>query len=379
MACAENPALAEAAARVEAARGRRLQAGLYPNTVIGYSGNEIGIRDTAGQQGASISQRFVTGGKRRLDRAVAEQQIEAARCEFEATRRRVFTDVQIRFYELLIAQQRLHLTEQLAAIGEQSADATRDLLRGGQIRRTDVLQAEIEAESAHVLHDNATGNHRAAWQRLCAVVGVPYIEITTVAGDPAEDLPECSWEACRTRLFSESPELGAAAARVQQARLAVVRARRERLPNVDVSLAVRHQNATGDDAASVQVGFPLPLLDRNQGNIQRAEAELAAACAQLKRTELALYDRLAVAFRGYDNARRQVDRYVRRILPRARESLAWVRAGYAEGQVDFLTLLTSQRTYFRANLDYLDSLEQLRVAAVRLDGLLLTGSLGPAT
>ena len=64
-----------------------------------------------------------------------------------------------------------------------------------------------------------------------------------------------------------------------------------------------------------------------------------------------------------------------RILPRAKESLEWVKEGYTQGQVDFLTLLTSQRTYFRANLDYLDSLREWRVAAIHLNGLLLTGSL----
>ena len=122
MALTHNPALAAATARVEAVHGAWVQAGLYPNTVVGYSGNEMGIRHSSGKQGGFVSQRFMTGGKLRLDRAVAAQELEAAEYECDATHRRVLNDVRIRFYELLIAQQRVELTQRLSRIGEELAD-----------------------------------------------------------------------------------------------------------------------------------------------------------------------------------------------------------------------------------------------------------------
>lgn len=79
-----NPTLAAAAARMEAARGREVQAGLYPNPVIGYHGAEIGNFGTAAQQGAFISQRFITGGKLRLDQAIAGMETEAVHYGFHA-------------------------------------------------------------------------------------------------------------------------------------------------------------------------------------------------------------------------------------------------------------------------------------------------------
>ena len=204
------------------------------------------------------------------------------------------------------------------------------------------------------------------------------MQTAVVTGRPDADLPEHSWDELLAQLLHESPELAAQTAQVEGARLAVCRARRERIPNVDLNVAVRHDNFTTDDTAAVQVAFPLPLLDRNQGNIARAEAELVAATADLRNIELALHDRLATAYREYINAQKQTKRYVERILPRAHESLKWVQKGYREGQVDYLTLLISQRTYFQVNLDSLDALRRLRVAGVRLDGLLLTGSLDAA-
>ncbi len=54
MALANNPTLAQAAARVQAARGRWVQAGLHPNPKIGYMADDIGAMDTAGKQGGCL-------------------------------------------------------------------------------------------------------------------------------------------------------------------------------------------------------------------------------------------------------------------------------------------------------------------------------------
>ena len=138
---------------------------------------------------------------------------------------------------------------------------------------------------------------------------------------------------------------------------------------------MRHHNVTHYDVANVQVGIPIPIFDRNQGNIRSAEAEWVAACNEVRRLELDLQDQLAVAYRRYANARQQADRYGQRMVPRAARSLKLVTDGYQTGQVQYLTLLTAQQTYLQVNLSYLDSLRELRTSAAIIDGQLLSGSL----
>ena len=140
-------------------------------------------------------------------------------------------------------------------------------------------------------------------------------------------------------------------------------------------LSASHKNSNHDDVAGVQVGFPLPILNRNQGNIFKADAELVEATNSVRRIELDLQDRLAQALRRYANARQQAEHYKQEILPRAKQSLDLVTRGYASGQVDFLTQLTSQRTYIRVNLAYLGTLDDLWQAATLIEGQLLSGSL----
>jgi cobalt-zinc-cadmium efflux system outer membrane protein len=370
-----NPTLAVAAARMDAACGREVQAGLYPNPVIGYHGTELGNLGTAGQQGAFISQRFVTAGKLRLDQAMAGMETDEALFQWHAQQQRVLSDLRVRFYEALVAQRRVELTRNLAEIGDDLVRATRKLIETQLGTENDLLQAEIRADEAHILYDNACNQHNEAWRRLTAVIGVPTMPMVPLAGDLEAGAPGLSWHDCYSAVLDRNPEMNAAQARLDRAAIAIRRARREPIPDVDVSVSVRHHNVSSDDVANVQVGIPIPIFDRNQGNVCSAEAEWVAASNEVMRIQLDLQDRLAVVFRRYADARQQVDRYAERMLPRAERSLKLVMDGYEQGQVPYLTLIESQQTHLQVNLSYLESLRTLRTASAIIEGQLLTGGL----
>ena len=370
-----NPTLSAAAARMNAARGRRLQAGLYPNPVAGYHATEIGVRGTAGQQGGFISQRFITGGKLQLDQAIAAKEIGEAHARFHAQEQRVLSDVRVRFYDALVAQRRVELTSELAQIGDALVQATDKLVEGRLGSENDLLQAEIRADESQILADNALSDERRAWRRLVAVIGVPTLQRAELAGDLDTIPASVDWNTCYAYVLSCNPELHAARANLERAVLAIRRAKREPIPNVELAVSVRHHNFTQDDVANVQVGVPIPIFNKNQGNIRAAEAEWVAACNEVKRVELRLQDRLAVAYGRLVKARQQASRYRERIVPRADQSLQLVTDAYQKGQVKYLTLLTAQQTYVQVNLSYLDALQALWAAVSVIDGQLLTDSL----
>ena len=375
MAFQNNPTLAAAAARMNVARGKQEQAGLYPNPVVGYHGVEMGLRGTSGQQGGFISQRFITGGKLKLDQAIAGKEIDEAHFRFHAQEKRVLSDIRVRFYDALVSQRRITLTKELARIGDELVTATGKLIEGRQGTENDLLQAEIRADESHILFDNALNQNVEAWRRLVAIVGVPTMQINPVAGELDADLPSFDWDSCYTTVLGGNPALQAARTRVDRARIVIRRAKKEPIPNIDLSVSHRHHNVTDDNVTNVQVGIPIPVFNRNQGNIRSAEAEWVRACNEVKRIELDLQDRLAVAYRRYANARQQADRYSKRMVPRAKRSLKLVTGGYEKGQVEYLTLLTAQQTYLQVNLSYLDSLRELRAASSEIEGQLLTDSL----
>lgn len=375
LALANNPSLPIAAARVEAARGRWVQGGLPPNPTAGFAGNEIGDEGRAGQLGFYVGQEVVTGGKLRLNRAVATTEIAKAERNFSAQRWRVLTDVRTAFYDVLVAQRRVEIAAELVRIGERGAATADVLLRGQQASRADFLQARVELNSARMLHDNARTAHEGAWQQLSAVIGMPGILITPVTGDLRAIANDCSFDQVLMQLLSNSPELAAAEAGVARARQALERARVEWVPNLDLQAGAQHDNASGSDIANVQIGMPIPVLNRNQGGIRQAQAHLAAAQNNVARLRLNLQQRLAAAYQQYMVAKQQVERYEQGILPDAKESLDLITSAYAQGEYEYLMFLTAQRTFFHTNLAYLDSQRQLQRGRVEIDGLLLSGSL----
>jgi cobalt-zinc-cadmium efflux system outer membrane protein len=182
-ALAANPAISRASALVGAARGNWVQVGLLPNPTTGYDGQQLGSGGRAEQHGVVFSQEIVRGGKLRLNRAVAEQELAKAQQELAVQQQRVLTDVRISFYQVLLAQRQIDLTESLVQISGQSAKAVDALFRGKEATRADVLQAQLEIENAQVLARNARNRHDAAWRSLAAVVGNPQLPQQALAGD----------------------------------------------------------------------------------------------------------------------------------------------------------------------------------------------------
>lgn len=372
-----SPVLAQAAARIEAARGSWVQAGLPPNPVLGYSGQQLGSRGQAEQQGVFIGQELITGKKLCLDRQVAAWEIQRLENEFEAFQLRILTDVRIGYYEVLIAQRRRELAGELVRISEQGVQAAQALFVGEEVSEADPLRASVDADTARILLQNAINQHVEAWRRLVAVLGMPDMALQRLEGELKPDDLNTTWQDELRRVLTESPEIAASLADVEAAQWAVERAYAEVIPNVEVQAVIQDDRGTGSSNANLQVSLPIPLWNRNQGGIQRAHAQAADAERAVDRLALDLQSRLASAFQRYESAHNQVEQYSREggILANSRRTLELIRAGYQAEEFGVLDLLTAQRTYFQTNLAYLDSLRELAASAMEIRGLLLRGSL----
>ena len=374
LARAHHPSLAIAAARLTAKQSQRVQAGLYPNPEIAYRGMEMGNLGTPGMQGAMVRQRFVTGRKRQLDTRLADQQVSEWTAWYEAQQQRVRGDLRRQFFATLVAQRYLDLTRELAQLSGQLATATQQLVEAHQETENSLLQAEIQAEESQILWRNAEHRRTAQWRQLAAVVGLPQLPLAELSGNLTVDLPDYSWTQAENLVFAQHPWLVAAEARHQRATLAVQRAIKEVVPDVEVSVMVQHMYPSDSDTTSLIIGFPIPIWNQNQGQIAQMRAQLVVAENDIRRIELELRARLADTYGHYANARQVVQRYTQRILPRARQSLDLVRNGFERGQSDYQTLNQSQQTFVRANLAHLDALRRLRDTASLIESRLMASS-----
>lgn len=387
MALENNPTLKQAAAEIQAAKGRALQAGLLPNPVIGYTGEEIssGPVIRGGEHGFFIEQTIPLGGKLRLSRSVFEREATQAEALAEAQRFRVLNSVRILYYQALLAQRRVELHERLARVTREAVGVSAQLFNVGAADRPDYLESEIEERRAQVELTTARNTQSRIWRQLAAVVGEPSLGPRPLAGELDGVLPEFERERVRETVLRDSPELKAARAAIERAELALRRARREPVPDLILRGGPRYNrelleigfagNVPVGWEAAVDVGLTIPLFNRNQGNVAAARAELGRARAELRRLELSLEARLAVVFDEYLTALRSAEIYRTEVLPRAEQAYELYLARFREMAAAYPQVLVAQRTLVQVSDEYLEALDTAWQAAVALEGLLLTDGL----
>ena len=379
LALQHNPTLEQARADTWKTHGRYVQAGLYPNPEVGYAASEIGNEGESGQQGGYIQQEFVFGGKLGLSQNVASAEREAADHALLLQELRVRNNVRLEYYAILVAERNLDLAQQLHAVAGNAAKLATIRSEQGEASRLDELQARGEQQRAAVAVAQAKNAVEAAWRRLRAIVGAPSLTRQPLAGNIEQhDIPESSHDELLSQLQSTSPQIRLAEARIDRAQAAVARAEVEPIPNVTVQNVLQYDTATKYTVVGLQATLPLPVFDRNQGNITEAENEWIRASREVDRMRLEQQRRMATRWQQFADARIQVRQYRSEVLPTVSETLKLTRAAYEAGEADYLRLLTAQRSYTETYREYVTALGAAWQAAVQLNGFLLTDGLAAA-
>ena len=382
-ALARNPTVAAAAAAIRVAEGYRRQAGLNPNPLIGYEGEELTLdKDKWVRQTHHyffLEQRIITGRKLKRGREVFEAALVEAGARADVQRQRVKNALRILYYEALVAERMVQVRGELARLAREAVTTSEELLNVGQADRPDLLEAQIEADRAEIEEQAARHEQEGVWRVLAAVVGEPDIPLRPLAGDPEAGIPVLDQETVLAALIRESPELKAAEASVRRGQAAVQRSLSERLGDITFrggpSYNYDTSHGLGGWAGHIELSFPLPLFNRAQGAVAAARAETDVAQAEVRRVELALRARLAAQFAGYARARSRVERYRDSVIPKAALAHELYLARFREMTAAYPQVLIAQRTLGQVRAEYLDALDDVWHHAILLEGFLLEGGL----
>ncbi|MBI3476348.1 MAG: TolC family protein [Acidobacteria bacterium] len=382
MALSSNPTLAQAAAEIRAAEGRKLQSGLYPNPTVGYQGEQIrGGNQGGGEQGFFVSQDIVLGGKLGLSRRVFEQEKKQAEVEGEEQRLRVINSVRLFYSQALAAQEMVDLRRKLSQLAADAVNTSHQLGNVGQADQPDVLQAEVEGEQAELAVVAAEQKQLRVWRSLAATVGKPVMPLTQLAGN-LEDLPEDNPDQWLQAILQDSPAVKIAELGVLRAEASLARAKREPIPDLQLRGGLqqnRELDATTNRPIGLQgfaeVGVQIPIFNRNQGNVQASRADIERAQREVERVQLVLRERAAALVQNYLTSRAMVEKYRNRMIPRAQKAYDLYVKSYGGMAAAYPQVLISQRTLFQLQTDYISALETLWGNSIALKGFLLTDGL----
>jgi cobalt-zinc-cadmium efflux system outer membrane protein len=371
LAADNNPSLREAAAEVDAARGQQIQSSKYPNPHFHYDQDTIGSRVAPpGNMTLLMTQEIVTGGKRRLDMAMAGRDTDAAVLALLSRRYEVMTRLRRAYYAYLGALYAHQLNGAAVASLEKGVATTRDLVKISQ-RRSDLLRLEALLEETKINQARSAYNVEAAWKQVTAEVGLAELPMPHATRDyglvPAWDGGDV-WQ----RVKAANSGLQRASTEADRARLAVERARAEAIPNFTVGGG--YINAPIETTAGAIVSFetPIPVWDCKQGHIREVQARWAKAQAAVRTLETTLSATTAELFARYQGAQRQVEKLDREVLPRLQESLDLMLKTYEVGGagVSFTDVLMTEQSLITMRLTLAEARQTLWQAIADLQGLM---------
>jgi cobalt-zinc-cadmium efflux system outer membrane protein len=373
-----NPTLSQAAAAVDQQRGVYRQSGLYPNPQLGYLNSTANQSAPKQSNGVFFSQEIVTAKKLSLSQQSASQEIKRLQWDQAAQRVRVLNDLKIRYYEVLGSQKAVEAAERLEGLAQESLSIAQKLFEAKAVSRPDVLQAKVLLETSRINRAEANHRYEAGWEQLTTMLGTPSMGASPLVGELEGDIPVLDQESCWQRLLAESPQLRASESELDHGRAELRSSQAQAIPNFTLQTVTDYDRVTQSTTVSTLVAMPIPFYNRNQGNIDKAAADIRADQSEICRVQLVLRDQLAESFRRYKTSRVQAERLGQFILPDAEENLKLTQRAFEGGEIAFRDVLIAQQTNAQSRMAYIEALTELRKVVTEIDGLQLTGGLNPA-
>ncbi|HPE14033.1 MAG TPA: TolC family protein [Actinomycetota bacterium] len=267
-------------------------------------------------------------------------------------------------------------------------ERTRDLLRDyfdvttaryavGDVPQQDVLQAQVAVASMTETLVVLAQRRVAEVARLNATLGRDARAVVAAVELPSIPEPLPGIDSLMALAAAGRPALRAAAVRVDAAEAGVAVARREQYPALMLGAAWNHRPAF-DDMASLMVGIRLPVRPGSRQQPRILEMDAMAAMAAAMTTELTnqTWAALVEARAEAERARALTELYATAILPQASAAVEAALSAYRVGSVDYMTLVESQMTVNRYQVELVQLTATYHQAVARIHAL--TGTAGDA-
>jgi outer membrane protein, heavy metal efflux system len=376
MALQRSPLVRQAQADVIAARGTMIQAGTPQNPNVGFEGDTIGTGHTGGYQGVAIEQMVPTGGKLRLARSAREMDFNNAQIALRRTCLDVDTAVRTAYFATLVAAETLKFNRALADFTDEVYRVQVDRVKAGEAAPYEPLQVRVLAMQAHAAVVQSTNAYCAAWRQLAAALSCPDMPPTLLAGDVSMPVPNIAYEDACCWIMENNTRLLTAQNAVAGARYSLVLARRTPwVPDLDLSATIQRDFTTLPDQPmvyTIKATVPMPLFDRNRGNILVAEGALARAEQACAAARNSLANTLADAYARYSSNRITADYYRRDIISDQVQSWRglWERHQVDPDSVQFTDVVSAQQTLAQTIQTYAQTLAAQWQAVVDLADLM---------
>jgi len=402
LALMKNPSLASYGWEVRAKEARTLQASLPPNPELSieiedillktkktkttkrtatFTGGAVEIeRETETEEGppsglrggeytVALSQVIEMGGKRikRTNLAAMEQKL--AGWDYETARLDILTEATKGFIDVIAAQERVALSQELVRLAEHSLGIVSERVKAGKVSPLEESKGRVALANSLIGLQQARQRLKANQKRLAYAWGTWCPSFTKAMGDLYKISPVPAEEKMIS-VISENPDLARWADEMDQ-RLAAVELERARgVPDLTVSGGYRWIGAENNSALVVGVSSPLPVYDRNQGGTQEARYRVAKALEDRESAKIRVRTSLAEAYQELSSAYFEATTLQREVIPEAQSAFRAAEEGFERGKFGYLEVLDAQRIFFEVRERYISALVTYHKARADVERLM---------
>ncbi len=363
----------------------RVKAKLFPNPTLDVETATGALTGSRAESSFSvgISQEFLLAGKRSKRLAVAERDLDLYRFRLADKERLIREEVQILFYDLMLAQQRLALADRSIALNRKLLDVSKARLAAGDIPELEMSLVTVELARSEASKIDVVKALNQSQMKLTTISGLPVgtqYAISETFQSPktlSKTLADLKQLALARR-----PDIKALEAERERGQAGVSLARAESLPNLTVGLALWRDTRSmkiggfeGTDKAytmAMKLSMPIPVFDKNQAAVQEALGRQNSAEYRLSTAIRNVEREVETAYTSYLSNEEIVSLYKADIIPRLEENLNLTEEAWRLGEAGILAVIQEQKKFFDVSKNYLMALYNRQTALIQLDSAVAT-------
>jgi len=367
LALSANPDLSVALRELEAIAGVRMQAATRPNPSISTLMEDA--RNSTRQTTILLEQPIEMGNKRDNRIKSADIRYDAVNTDIAIKKSEVYANVQAAFYSVLAAQERLSLATSSLDVAKQAREAASKKVQAGKISPVEETKSKVAESGIKIEANQATSTLNTARKRLASLWGSPFPKFMQTVGQ-IENIPAIPSLQELSNMLDNAPSIQRAKLEIDVRQAQVNIENTKRTPDLTLSIGAKRNEELGLNQAVLGFSIPIPVFDRNQGNLQVAVSRTDKARDELVAFRVQLETQLGGAYERLSTARQSVDTLQKEILPGAQSAFDAATKGFEFGKFNYLDVLDAQRTLFQAKSQYINALLEAHQASADIKRIL---------
>ncbi len=355
----KNHQLLARAKQIDIQHGKLGQSRKLPNPVLGFESGSGADPETSGM----ISQTIQLGGKRKHKIKLSELDLKKAELEYEVFKRIKLTEAFNEFVVILHLQENKTLQQDRISVAEDLLNAVSKKVEAGKLSQAEKSRARIQLIQEQLKLRTIEKSLKTTWKSISSLLGNGKPLFHYAIGDLSRI------EAIPTSISLDNApdiQISKLLLEIQQTKIRSEKA--NALPDLDLGAGLKRSEIP-DNTYQVELSIPLPIFDRNKGNIKSAVSGLEQAQLGLKAVELQLRTDISNLQSELETLISEIKILNDDIIPEAQNAYTTITEGYLNGRFTYLDVVDSQEMWFLSREQYLGALKEYHQNIFELDRL----------